>query len=392
MAGMEICKSDGGNSIKDKAANYLFYLGVITEVLLVIIDKSAYINPVEGLAFRLTFLLFLGKVCLTKYSFKEYVIMVFFLIIGSISYFVTERNELVRIVMFLAACKDIDMGRCLKLVFWMTLAGCIGIMCLSLFGIFGTVSLTQDNGHGSVETRYVLGMGHPNALQCMVWALTALGLYLYSLKLRWYHYLMVFIVNVFFFQLSGSKTALIVSIYTIIAFGIASILKKKQVMKLFAIENIGMCLLSVLISILAAKDAMDLWYYYAEGIYSEKARFYSILDKILTGRIHGLIQTKEHEGTIQTWSLFSNPGNDYYFDMGWVRLFYWYGIIPASIAIVVLVIFLIWFCRNNKLLEIVLITVFALYTVVEAHAVSVYIARNYVLFIIGMYWYQLKRE
>ena len=29
---------------------------------------------------------------------------------------------------------------------------------------------------------------------------------------------------------------------------------------------------------------------------------------------------------------------------------------------------------------------FAVFTVIEAHAVSVYIARNYVLFLLGMYW------
>lgn len=114
-AGME------GNTLKDKIAYILFYTGVIIEVLLVLIDKSAFINPIEGQIFRLTFVLFFTKVCLTKYSVKEYLLIAFFLVIGTVSYFVTGRNEILRIVMFIAACKGTDMIKCLKLVFWMTL-------------------------------------------------------------------------------------------------------------------------------------------------------------------------------------------------------------------------------------------------------------------------------
>ena len=155
-------------SLREKTAYLIFYLGVIIEIILVLIDKSTYTNPIEGQIFRLTFLLFFAKACLTKYSFREYAVIAFFLTVGAVSYFATGRNEIVRVVMFIAACKDIDMVKCLKVVFWMTLAGCLALILLSLFGILGTVSLTQDYGRGSVETRYVLGLGHPNALQCMV--------------------------------------------------------------------------------------------------------------------------------------------------------------------------------------------------------------------------------
>ena len=155
-----------------KIAYFCFYAGIVSEVLIVLVDKSAYINPIEGQLFRLTFFLFLIKVCLTKYSRKEYLLIFLFCVLGVISYFTTERNEVLRLVIMIAACKDIDMKKCLKLVFYLTLAGCMVIMLLSLTGIMGTVALTQDYGRGSVETRYTLGMGHPNALHCMVWTLS----------------------------------------------------------------------------------------------------------------------------------------------------------------------------------------------------------------------------
>ena len=44
-------------------------------------------------------------------------------------------------------------------------------------------------------------------------------------------------------------------------------------------------------------------------------------------------------------------------------------------------------CRTLKDAQgFVLVLSFALFTVVEAHAVSVYLARNYVLFLLGAYW------
>ena len=384
-AGME------GNTLKDKIAYILFYTGVIIEVLLVLIDKSAFINPIEGQIFRLTFVLFFAKVCLTKYSVKEYLLIAFFLVIGTVSYFVTGRNEILRIVMFIAACKGTDMIKCLKLVFWMTLWGCILIIFFSLAGVYGTLFLTQDYGRGSVETRYVLGMGHPNALQCMVCVLTMLGMYLYHRKWKWYNYILTLGANFCFFLLTHSKTGFLVSVGAVILFFIAAKIRSRGMRGIFAFGNIAIFAGSIIISVMAAKDAMCLWHYYWEGEVNPQIKFYVFLDNLLTGRIHSLVETDHHEGIMSTWRLFSGPGADYYFDMGWVRLFYWYGVMPAFLAIIVLTAFLVYFARQKKYDEVVFVSMLALYTIVEAHIVSVYIGRNYLLFLVGMYWWRLEK-
>ena len=378
--------------VREKIAYYLFYAGVIIEIMLVLIDKSAYTNPIEGQIFRLTFLFFLMKACLTKYSMKEYAVIGFFLVIGALSYFITGRNDIVRVIIFIAACKDVDMVKCLKLVFWMTFTGCVVIILLSLTGILGSMSLMQDYGRGSMETRYVLGMGHPNALQCMVCVLTILGMYLYHHKWKWYYYVLTFGVNAFFFILTDSKTGLLVCSGAVCLFFLLSVVRSKNIVRVFAAGNMGIFVGSIIISIMSAKDAMCLWDYYWWGKTDRKVNFYLFLDRMLTGRIHSLIETDNHEGIMSTWSLFSRPENKYYFDMGWVRLFYWYGIIPAILAIIVLVGFMIYFVKKEKWAEVVLFSMLALYTIVEAHIVSVYIGRNYLLFIIGMYWWKLRER
>ena len=45
---------------------YSFYLAVIIEVTLVVLDKSEFLYPYEGWTFRITFSLFLIKVLFTR--------------------------------------------------------------------------------------------------------------------------------------------------------------------------------------------------------------------------------------------------------------------------------------------------------------------------------------
>ena len=376
----------------EKIAYGSFYLGVIIEVLMVIIDKSALSNPVEGRLFQLTFLLFLIKTCLTRYDKKEYAVIAAFLALGAISYFVTGRNDIVRIVMFLAACKNVDMQKCMKLVFYMTLTGCLLIMFLSFFGVGGGLALTQDYGRGSVETRYTLGMGHPNALQCMVFALTVLALYLYGEKWKWYGYAAALAVNTGFFFLTDSKTSFLVAVFAIFYTGMYQFIQRKIIKIICNVVGKLLVTGSIVFSIFISWTAHYVYEYDWEIDTSSKAAFFKKLDSILTGRVRSLTSSVRWEGTIRTWKLFSEPANNYYFDMGWIRLFYWYGIIPACVFIISLLV-LMWYCvKKEDYRACIMIVSLSVYAVMEAHTVSIYIARNYVLFLLGMYWTDIIDE
>ena len=375
-----------------KIAYYSFYIAVIIEVLMVIIDKSNYTNPIEGRLFQLTFLLFLIKVCLTKYTRREYVVIFLFCLLGAVSYFITERNEIIRLVMFVAACKNIEMKKCLKMVFWLTLSGCLAIILLSVTGIYGAVSLTQDYGRGSIETRYTLGMGHPNALQCMVWALTALGIYLYREKMRFYHFVVVFILNVAAFVLSDSKTSFLVAVFTIAVAYLSGEKLPKRIKKLCAWLNGVVVIGSIGASIVMAANAYRVYNHDWHCVSDPVTMLFVRLNDLLNGRIRILTETVGWEGSMNSWTLFSGPDSIYYFDMGWVRLFYWYGIIPGCVFVAVIVILLIYFLKKEDYLSIALIAAISLYTIAEAHVISVYLARNYVFFLIGAAWCEILKS
>lgn len=376
--------------IRNKIRNICFYLGLLIEIGIVLWDKSTFINPYEGRLFRVTFLLFGAALLMTHYSKKEWLTIVLFGILGTVSYLVTGRNEILRIVVFLAACKDMNMKQVMKTLFWVTLAGCLVIATASLIGIFGEISVTQTyEAAGTPDTRFTLGFGHPNTLYCMVWVLMLLGMYVYPEKMKWYTYLCLAAGCLGMFFLTKTATGILIALFSLVLAAMFQYLPKMKESKVIQGLSLAGYAFCIIVSVLGAANANRVLNYNWGLDTSRKAQFYVYLDKILTGRLLTLASTEISDGTLQTWRIFAKPDTTYYFDLGWVRLFYWYGIIPAVIFILVL-LYLLYFCFKKKDdMAVVMILSITIYTVVEAHFVSVYIARNYLLFLLGMYWYQM---
>ena len=360
---------------------WLLYLSVTLELLIVIVDKSNYTNPIEGQLFRITFLLAAAKVLMTRYSRKEWIALILFGILGLISYRATGRNEILRIVAFVAACKGVEMEKVLKYVFYTTLGGCLLLILLSVTGIYGELALEADFGRGYVQTRYCLGLGHPNALHCMFLMLVLLGLYLYSNRMRWYGYAALAGLNYALFLLTDSKTGVMLTFCGILGAVLVHYVKGLEERRwIYAVVFI-LLIVCVGFSILAADSrfARPEEYWFANPLIAEA-------ETHLNGRIQDLYYgSVNREGTTATWSLFSGPENDYYFDMGFVRLFYWYGILPGTVYVLCNLWLIRQFYKTGNGMGLVMLAVLSVYTVVEAHIISVYIGRNYLLFLLGMY-------
>lgn len=359
-----------------------FWLGLVTELLIVIIDKSAYINPFEGQLFRLTFLLFFIKLSLTKYSTKEWLCILVVGFIMTLSYFINERDETVRVIVFIAACKGMDIKKVMKVIFWVTMAGCATLILLSVTGIYGTVSVTADFGRGGtgeqlIETRYVLGMGHPNALHCMLWLVVVLAVYSYADVLKWYWFVGFMAMDFVLYFLTRSKTGAIVwALFILIAFA----------MKYFKIckENRAVYILGALLVFGCVAFAMV--GSHVENTYYTPDSLMHKLDKLLNGRYQSCYAIEA--ARLENWKLFASPENTVYFDAGFVRLAYWYGIIPAILYVGMNFYLLYQSFRKKDFVLFAMLVTFSIYNLMEAHFISVYILRNYLLVLMGYYWYQ----
>ena len=204
--------------------------------------------------------------------------------------------------------------------------------------------------------------------------------------MKWHHYITVLLTNILFFLLTDSKTSLLVTLYTIILAFIMSDGHSAFVKKTGAWIGGLTTVFSIGISVIIACNAYRVYNYVWHMDRSSITRFFVWMNGMMNGRIRILTENDRFEGTVSTWRIISGPENSYYFDMGWIRLFYWYGILPACVFIVVLLLAVIYCYRERQYLAIMLISSFALYSVIEAHAISVYLARNYTFFLIGMVW------
>lgn len=380
----------------------LFYGGLLVELLIVIVDKSNYTNPIEGQLFRLTFLLFAGKLFLTKRSFREWALVAALMAVGFLSWRITGENDIIRIVTFVAACKGIPLRTALKYFFYVTLVGCLVIVALAVTGIYGDMTLTQAFGREDMEstilvgkemaetTRYTLGMGHPNALACMAFMVTAMGVFLFHERLKWQGCLLVALPNVGVCLLADSKTGLLITL----AFLGAALcltcfprLREKEAIYVCGLLVFVLCVgFSVDAAVCAEQMRVARVNAHYLGVLNEDIHI-TVLDKLdraLNGRIFSLTNTERNDGMIQTWSAFSCKENTrYYFDMGWVKLFYRYGVIPGCIylAASLLLLWKLWKMRDG--FGLALFVAFAVYTVVEAHLISPYIGRNCLLLMMG---------
>lgn len=364
----------------------LFYAALTIEILVVLIDKSELVNPYESYIFRVTFALTVLVILLSERTWKEWVLLAAAVCVGLISYRVTGRNEILRIVLFVATCRDQSREKMLKTAFWETFTGCLVIFGLAVTGVFGNMTLTMlyriDVGE---ETRYTLGFGHPNALHTMAFMLVVLGILSYHTRLRLLHYLCLFLLNAGLYLLTDSRTGTGITAAAILLAALIAVQEKRapaerawRRKKWPYIAGSVILLFCIGFSVWAASMSYNLWI-----IDANRIRWQRFLDEKLTGRITDLYWGGSDHADLPTWKLFSEPGAVRYFDMGWCRLFYWYGIVPALLTAAAL-LWLIYRCRKTAdIASLWMVVILCIYTVVEAHLVSVYIGRNYLLLILG---------
>lgn len=358
----------------DRWSAVLFYLGLCIEILVVILDKSSWTNPYDGMMYRLAFLLFAVRCvcCIPRASVKEHSFWLLALFLSVLCWRIGGRNDLLRIVVFLRAAGTISARRAMKLEFLGTIAGCAALVTLALCGVMGHLYQTYDYGHG-IETRWDLGLGHPNSLHCMAAMLLMLALYLYDKKMKLYLYILLAVGNVLLYGLTHSNTACAMALFSIIFSMVLHYGRKlsggNAIYWLGELMVAGGLVFSVLCGLFDPR----------------KHSWMAKLDGVLTGRVASLWTTTFHEGTISTWKWFSQRLNVAYFDLGWLRVVYWYGVLPALFIIGVLFLLMEYSRRTKDRAGFVLILGMSLYTVFEAHLVSAYIGRNYGLLLAALY-------
>ena len=364
-----------------KLPAYCFYIGLTIELLIVLHDRSILTPLPEGLIYRFTFALFVLAVCFTKYTKKEWLWIIAFAAFALLMYYLTRQNVALRAVFFVAAMRCVNIKAAMKYTFWLSLAGFLLIVALAFMGIGRDISTTQVFREGIIETRYDFGIGHPNTFYCMLLMTLLLFLYCYYEKLRWPAYAVLFAANIGLYLLTDSNTGFAVCTLFIICAALFHLMPRLREKDWPYFVGMGVFLLCIAFSIWAAywADQTHLWW---------SDTWPGAVDKILTGRLRGLhFDRPSDSARLSEWTLFATNANyEMRFDMGWVRMFYWFGIIPGSLFCIAHLLLINECRRQRDYMALVMMVIISIYTVVEGQFISLYLGRNYLLFLFGMYW------
>ncbi len=366
---------------RKKIVDYLFYAALTIELLLMILEKSEISFSYESHVFRVTFLLTLLAVLVMKHDRREWAVVLVFLALAGFCYVNSGKNDLLRLCTFLMAARDTDLRRAMKYSFYVSAIGFGIIFVLSALGVLGDIALVGEFGRHEVETRYVFGFGHPNTLFGCVYALLLMWIWIYGQSAKWWHYLMATAAAVGMAILTRSRTGMLIIALTLFLSGVCRVFKGIGKFRFpYILGTIFGPVSAVALSI-AAAYAASLQY-----IDNNLDPYFWTIEEKIGYRISNLYySTEDRGGVLYRWKLFAGHGSDSYFDMGWNRLFYWYGIIPTVLIILALFAVIYASYRKKDIWSMILIVSLSIYTLMEATFVTRYLGRDFFLIIAGVY-------
>ena len=362
----------------------LFYAGLTLEILWLLLDKSSHVIESEGILFRISFIpLFLSVLIgfvKRKYGKRDCLTFAAFFLLGTASYLSSSRNDILRILFLVFATRNASPRRYLRYTFFLTLSGCAVIALLSVTGAFGSAFTLKEVNADVTRQLLTLGMGHPNSLYAMFFALTALGLYIWYDRVSLSSCLLILLSGGILFLLTACRLGFICTLLSV-CFTMA--MKKSRALR----EGKGFYLTaSVLIAAMVLSTLLIAKYGEIYNSYDPpwfEPHFESVmkpLDRFFSGRLWMAYGFPDSD--ISSFSLLSSPENERYVDLGFYKLFYWYGYLPGAVYVMLCLglLYTAW-KRKDPALG-VFVAVWCFYNFMEAHEISDYIGRNYIWLIL----------
>lgn len=324
-------------SLKE-TSQFLVYLGI---ALLAISDSGIQllilteIGPGSRTLRLIAMWLLFSKVLLTKYSKKEFLILMPAAILALYNYSISGNIYGVYSILVIACMKDIDYSIFFKTLFYSTLSSVIFVGILSFWDIGSPTRLTQDFGRGLVETRYCFGLYHPNIWHQAIARCIVFGCIGYYKQLNIFHLLILFLFNYFIYTLSVSRTGLLATWIFLILVIFYKYLKKLThtlLFKFFALAGI----LSI----------YGLYVYFAYDFAVNWSLNAQLFDwKITTGRIQQAVAFLSDNPI----KIFSSrfPDNGTLFDLGAFRIFYECGYLWAGLFFLAFLLLFVIALKNH---------------------------------------------
>ena len=354
---------------KNNIAQVFFFLAFM---ILLFVDyvSATYVSLfTAGRMIQIALLLLFCKLALTSYGWKEWIAIALLLTLGLVSYLTTDSYTALEFFLFVIAAKGVDKRKAVK--FYLMFVGGITLAALaaSLTGVFGEAyQILNFRGNGE-ELRYCFGYNHPNSCHIVYLQLALAAIWLYYEKMKWYHLIPALVLNGILAFFTDSRTGLLLGTVMFIFLGVIKIWNKlKQSAALYWLDFIALAG-SLVMSVLAVTVGV-------------KNPLLQAFDKLWTGRIlyAGIEASKSRV------SLMSDVDLQISCDMGFVKLFYNYGVVIFVIFLAAVIWQLYLNKKSKDAAELLLLLTALIFLFGEKFSSGEFITRNIlVVFMIGIW-------
>ncbi len=378
-------------SKKEILAKMAFYSAFILVLFVDYVSATSIPVIYSGRMFQLAILLLLLKVILTKYSKAEWAACILLLGVGVISFFHVKNYFFLLLVLLIFAAKAISFRRIIAVYLIFTGILTVTVGTAAFFGWFGEMSQTADfRMQGVIETRYCMGYTHPNTYHIVLLQLLLTAVWFYWEKLKWYHLAAAIMINFGIFMATDSRTNLILGTGILGLLLLGKVIRGLSACKWLYTAGFLTLAGSLLLSFLTVVAGTRI------ALLEKIDRFWS--GRILWGHAWANNYLYYEEGIGHSSSpreqitLFSSESSQMQIDMGFIKLYYNYGIVIFIGIIAFLAVKLLQNAKKKDWAELMILITGTVWMLGEVFSFGEFITRNILfLFMLNMLWQAEKK-
>lgn len=311
-----------------------------------------------------------------KRNTDKIIILVIAEIIGVLVYANTGINTWIKAPVYIYALSGIQKKKYCKMSFAIIVIVSVIVCILNTFWDVGNTYLISDASRGINGKRYSFGYINPNRFMGIMIMAISFFILAYSSQMSLKVYVALAIVHYIAYVLTDSRTSLIIGEFIIVAAYIA----QKEINKKIKSADILLLIFVLGIFVMTLISLMS-----ASGV--ENRTIY-IIDKLIADRIRQLGEYTDLEeyalGYVQNWKIFGSRMNKNSYDMGYVGLFYYYGVIPAICDLVFMMYCAIKAWKNDRTVELVVMIGASVFLFMESLYISNYMPLHFSMLVCAM--------
>lgn len=300
-----------------------------------------------------------GTICLllsmagTDYNIKEVLVMGGLTVLAAVAFYQNKNRSLILACMAVFGCKNMNLKKILKYVFWI-LAVCMTVkIVLCAVGILPNEMLSLPKENGKHYILYGYGYDTPNNLYFHLVICVMLAMVLYGERIRWSA---VFLVTAFMcgaYKVLFSRTGFLCYLLLLVLYILYSCLRNPKarlwMLRLLSLSPVILCLLN----------------WGLVHLYETETGFIAFLNQLLNSRLYLASQAFGRYSI----SLFGSKGA-VQLDMLYSTMLLNYGVILSVVCVGAYAMTMFRLCNEKRGLVVIAMTVLAVYSFMEMNVIN----------------------